>query len=510
MANQHSPNTIAELARKALADNPHLTTPAALADYLRLLHEQVAQANRGATYITCKRVLDKAGVQPSIVDQVLEEATAEEQEEPWRVEDGNFKWSSKQGAFCRAVEEVDEMFFAYSKHGRNKTQVQMINDFGLSNWEWNTLKARLKLQKNSNVFSEYTVSITPKDELEPMMEAKMARRYDRLGPLLERAHTEVAVNQLNKVLLRQDEKQASLQRLALELADQLPVVKYRFVARTNTNYLGGPEHLVVPFADPHVGAQIKQLLNAPRYDERVLYRYADQLIAAVNARHAANVYLAGLGDFIESFSGLNHCNTWLQLDAEKVGAGGIKAALEFVSYLVERIFNVREIWGVSGNHDRTSADNKLDTKGEAAMLLFMLLAERYRKTGVQVLYRYDVLVRVIDNICYLLTHGHLGVGKGDKGLTETIARHRVPGHYCVAILGHLHSRITKLDTDDSRVLHAPSLFTGNTYSSENGWSTLAGFITCENAGGSGYPRVIDEPLYPAAFALNTTAQQSML
>lgn len=411
----------------------------------------------------------------------------------WEVIDGHYSWRNKKGSsFYRAVSDVDEMFYAYSRHGLNLTQVQMLHDFGLSLWEWNTLKVRLLLQKNSNVFSPWTVSITPVEELEAMIEAKVSRRYEKQGPLIERAVHNAAVKQLNKVLAEQNQKDAHTQRLALELSDLLPAVKYRYVARA-PKALAGPEHLVFTVADPHVGAQVKKLLNAPRYNTEVLYAYADQLAERINARGAANVYIAGLGDYIESFQGCNHPNSWLQLDADTTRAGAIRAAADFFGYLLERIYNVKEVWGVSGNHDRTSNDKKEDTKGEAAELLFMLLEARYQKTGVQFIYRYDLLVRTIDNICYILGHSHLGMLQNEKKALETIARHREPGRYCVLLSAHLHTRLVKLDADDSRWVFAPSFFTGNNYSSDGGWSSLAGFLTLEN-GGNNYPRIIDEPL----------------
>ena len=429
---------------------------------------------------------------------VEEEAPGDET--GYRVNDEHYCWQSKKLGltFRRRVVDVDEMFYAYSEHGLNLSQVQMQHDFGLSMWEWNTLKARLMLQKKSNVFSPHTIARTPPGELEATMEAKMSRRYEKQGPLLERAHRNAAVKQLNKVLAEQDGRQARLQQVVAELADLLPAVKYRYVARA-PRATDGPDHLVFTLADPHVGAEVKRLLNAPRYDEAVLYQYADQLIARINARGAAQVYLAGLGDYVESFTGLSHINSWLQMDKEKVRAGGIRAAVAFFAYLIEGIANLVEIWGVSGNHDRASSDKKEDSRGEAAELIFLFLEERYARVGIAVYYRYDLLVREVDGICYILGHSHLNMLANEKKAIETIARHRIPGRYCVLLSAHLHTRIVKLDSDDCRWVFAPSFFTGNNYSSDGGWSTLAGFLTIENAG-SGHPRIVDEPLAIAAFA----------
>ena len=437
---------------------------------------------------------------PAAADPIIVEEEAPGDETGWQVADGHYCWESKKlnKAFRRRVADVDEMFYAYSLHGLNLSQVQMLNDFGLSMWEWNTLKARLMLQKQSNVFSPHTVASTPPAQLEAMMEAKMARRYERQGPLIERAHRNAAVKQLNKVLAEREGRDTRLQQMVSELADLLPTVKYRYVARA-PRATNGPGHLVFTLADPHIGAQVKKLLNAPRYNREVLYQYADQLIERINARGAANVYLAGLGDYAESFTGLSHINSWLQMDHEVVRAGAVRACVEFFAYLIEGIYNLKEVWGVSGNHDRVSADKKEDSRGEAADIIFMFLEERYAKVGIAIHYRYDLLVREVDSLCYILGHSHLNMLANEKKAIETIARHRVPGRYCVLLSAHLHTRIVKLDSDDCRWVFAPSFFTGNNYSSEGGWSTLAGFLTIENSG-QNLPRIVDEPLSVAAFA----------
>lgn len=443
-----------------------------------------------------------AGEIPLVVPVIVVDVEKEkgDGEAGYQVIDEHYTWKNKATGrvFKRRVVDVDEMFFSYSMHGLNKTQVQMLQDFGLSMWEWNTLKGRLLLQKLSNVFSPFTVTNTPPAELEAMMEAKMARRYEKQGPLIERAHRNAAVKELNKVMARLGERETRLQMLTAELADLLPAIKYRYAARA-PKAINGPEHLVFTLADPHVGAQVRKITNAPRYDKEVLYQYADQLIERINAKGAAKVYLAGLGDYIESFSGMNHANSWLQMDAEVTRAGAIRAAVEFISYLVEGIYNIVEIWGVSGNHDRTSADKKEDGRSEAAEIIFMFLTERYQKVGIEVVYKYDLLVRAVGGICYILGHSHLNMLANEKKALETISRHRVPGLYCVLLSAHLHTRIVKLDSDDCRWVFAPSFFTGNNYSSDGGWSSLAGFLTIENSG-QNYPRITDEPLSVAAFA----------
>jgi hypothetical protein len=80
------------------------------------------------------------------------------------------------------------------------------------------------------------------------------------------------------------------------------------------------------------------------------------------------------------------------------------------------------------------------------------------------------------------------------------------GKFNFVMEGHLHSRIQKLnaktvqnfkiiddDNKDCRRQVCPSLFTGNTYSEQGGWSTTPGFLITES-NGSGKPIVHDYSL----------------
>lgn len=59
-------------------------------------------------------------------------------------------------------------------------------------------------------------------------------------------------------------------------------------------------------------------------------------------------------------------------------------------------------------------------------------------------------------------------------------------------MAHLHTRKILADSMMYRVMHCPSMFTGNDYSKGLGFTTLSGFtfITIKN----GYPVVTDIPI----------------
>ena len=74
-------------------------------------------------------------------------------------------------------------------------------------------------------------------------------------------------------------------------------------------------------------------------------------------------------------------------------------------------------------------------------------------------------------------------------------RFSLPFCFTILLTAHLHSRMVKLDSHNKRHLVVPSLFTGNAYSENLGFTSTAGFLQISNDG-HGFPRVIDETLRP--------------
>lgn len=253
-------------------------------------------------------------------------------------------------------------------------------------------------------------------------------------------------------------------------------------------------------ADFHFGAYIDDLIRSDKFSIAILSDYLDQVVDKINSQKKAHVHLALLGDFIESFTGLNHRNSWKGLGK---GMFGINATILCFEILMERLIlrikNLRAIYIVSGNHDRVTSERDLDPRGEVAQLLAYMFDRElnHGSSGVKVKYDAMVLSEVINGVSYVFTHGHHGFSK--KEIHKVIFDHGKQGMYNVLAMGHLHSRQTKksyskrqfqvdgvdvvqLDESDSRTIVVPSLFTGNFYSEALGFSSSAGFAWIENNG----------------------------
>jgi len=108
-----------------------------------------------------------------------------------------------------------------------------------------------------------------------------------------------------------------------------------------------------------------------------------------------------------------------------------------------------------------------------------------------------LLNKKIDNIGYVVTHGHLAISK--KEISKVLFDYGFQGIYNVYAKAHLHTRETKktmryknmkykdintivLDSSDYRAVTIAPMFTGNFYSEGLGYSSSAGLTHFVNNG----------------------------
>lgn len=253
---------------------------------------------------------------------------------------------------------------------------------------------------------------------------------------------------------------------------------------------------VVGTADFHFGAYVDDLLRSDKFNIEVLVQYLEQAAATINQKRYKEVHITLLGDFIESFTGLNHRNSWKGLGKGMYGMNSIILCYEILmESFVGRINNVAGIYLVSGNHDRVTSEKENDAKGEVGELLAYLFKKDLPTTTV--MYHPMVLSVTIDGIQYVLTHGHLPFAQ--KELSKILFDYGRQGIYNVLVQGHKHTRhvtktvkrkqyewnnytVVQLDEADYRAIILPPMFTGNFFSESLGFSSSAGFALMENNG----------------------------
>ena len=399
-------------------------------------------------------------------------------------------WKYKNGEVRITVAQLDNIFYQYSKHGLNMTQVLVQNEHGFSALEWQSLKRIFDLVKNSDVFSPYSLSkVTGKDATK-MIASKMAERYT---PKNMRA---VIVYEDNKQRRKAYDKaikhEAGLdyRRQVFEtgLLDYVTKAKKAPLVRKTVGAKDG--HAIVHVCDLHVGANIEEERNLPAFNPGVVAKQLMDIAKRVNKNKPRHVTLVINGDMIETFTGLNHMNSWKNID-ERYGYGvsAVIKATELLKGFISAVHNVDRVVLISGNHDRVTSNNKEDVKGEVAMWIHHILQETFRKM-FPVEWSKDVGSSEIDGCGFVFTHGHLGISK--KNPDHIVNQYGFKDVFNLVIMAHLHTRKVLADHFHNRTIHAPSIFTGNDYSKNLGYSSRAGFlyITVENC----LPVVVDYSL----------------
>ena len=258
-----------------------------------------------------------------------------------------------------------------------------------------------------------------------------------------------------------------------------------------------PKEGVLKWADLHFGAHIRNLLLTKDYDSEILERGLLESVCEMNNFGFKKSHVHINGDLIESFSGLNHINSWMSMNPEEIGPKAVILCCESLHRALSRINNLGKIKIVAGNHDRTSKANDEDVKGGAAELIAWGLT----LMGYDVEFHPYITTHLVEGINHINLHGDKGISK--RSTKDIIWDYGIKGKYNFVFEAHLHSLIEKMsatqrdkfkvvkdDSIDHRRMHLQSFFTGNYYSETLNFNSNAGYcIVWDN--GKGQPQVFN-------------------
>lgn len=243
---------------------------------------------------------------------------------------------------------------------------------------------------------------------------------------------------------------------------------------------------LIAISDLHIGAKTnkkKGVINTRDFDIGVLTNYMAECVRRINSLKKEEVVICILGDLVETITGLNHLNSWQELDENAHHGNAIIMAYEIISKFLSSINNLDSVYMVSGNHDRITSNKDEDSRGDVSLLVSYMLQRDFN-----VHYHPMINNVVYDGISYIMTHGHHRIIK--RPMAKVILDYGSQKHYNVILSGHLHSRMSKRDhlsvdyvVEDSynyRGIVVPPLFTGNFYSERNGWTSTPGFTYIES------------------------------
>jgi len=144
----------------------------------------------------------------------------------------------------------------------------------------------------------------------------------------------------------------------LEIKEILTTELEKCIKHTSTS-VAGNEVANIIIGDPHLGAYINGLVNTKDFSIPILIDYIEDIVVKVNKRGFSEVNVMFLGDMIESFTGLNHKNSWKGLQKGMIGAEVIKFSVKiWHEKFLSKITNLKKVKLVAGNHDRLTSDKE--------------------------------------------------------------------------------------------------------------------------------------------------------
>lgn len=387
----------------------------------------------------------------------------------YQVINGVYNWETGYGVVQLPVEQVDQMFFEFSRHGMNKSSQQIVSDWNMEWWQWHSLKSRLRLYKDSNIFSPHTVSITPKVELARMIEAKMSELYEKTSLIVERQYNKQTLKEARRIIERKQLRDHITADIIEHLHETIEINSFPVYQIDPPSTKQRETGCVIAFGDLHLG------LVSDGLDEDVIRERIDQIAEVFTSRAFSEVKVVILGDLIESFTGMTKGDTWQNLSVIGYGADIILTAVDVLAQLIAKISAYCpkvEVYAIPGNHDRMTNNKDEDPIGQIGMLIYKL-AEK-ATPGVD--WR-------IAPICQSFEHNETEfiVMHGDKAMSklsgaEIAMKYGKTDRFKVILRGHYHHRQILEDTTDYRYITIPSIVGETPFSKRLGAASRPGFV----------------------------------
>lgn len=345
------------------------------------------------------------------------------------------------------------LFDAYSDwDGQPATINEICRSFEISRPYFNELRTVFGLTHDKEPFTDE--EILNRDEKDLVADAVQKRRF-------------AIHQQFEKEKWRETKKDAeSYQKIMQRIYETLtpynpPSIKVKSV-HTPAEKVANDVTLV--FTDMHNGADTRGIDDAPReYHSGIVTELLQQMASDIKHYYKYDrVSVMFLGDAIESATGLNHKNTWKNLEKGMYGSRVIFDTRDKFAMLASDL-GVSRMSFVTGNHGRQSAANDLDQRGEFEQIIYRMVDEMLE--DVEVKYHTRAISMPMRTINLIGLHGDKKLIKQDAGYI--IRKYGDPNVYNLIIYGHIHKLEVKQDTEFYRVETCSALVPGADYALDN-------------------------------------------
>lgn len=405
----------------------------------------------------------------------------------YRFLNNTYVWEARGKLISIGVELADKLFFEFSKHGLDLSQNAVRLENGIELKQWYSLKNRLQLYKDSDIFAPETRKGLTSKEYKELAEKKISELDAYKKKAVKNVYDKFHIDNSKKWRDEANRKSFVHEKILDELSEWLEArPKYVEIA---VNPKANHEHIIAATADWHNGAETRSQYNTPKYSPDVVKSLVSAFSDRVNSYQAKEVTLAFLGDYIETWMGLNHPNSWQGIAAGYYGAKVVQETIEnLFEPIIKNVANVKRIIAVGGNHDRGTNSNKEDVKSEIATLMFYMLQRLYPE--IEIIYDPFCINPDLGNIRFILQHGNFNSTNKSETLVNDYGDYQ---KFNLILSADKHTRAIPTDAWNRRHVKVPPMFTGNFYSTGHGFSSVAGcLIIKEN---NGLPDIEDVSFY---------------
>lgn len=374
--------------------------------------------------------------------------------------------------------ELDELFYAYSDKGLNLSSYEIRMRFDISAKVWNSIKHRFELYKSSNVFSPETIKQAKKaNKLEEIIETQIKKANENTQLLVEKKWEKELRREYKKVISTEYNKNYIADRVIEGVIDCLDDIKSEAQRKETIKFSGfDSKEVTIVLTDLHIGVQYKHPILKTEYNDEIVLKRLLDIAAEINTRKAAKVNIVFLGDYIESFSGLNHMDSWKALSTDGWGAAVVYKTYTILKRFLMSLNGELNVYAIGGNHDRASNSKDIESVSQISKLIFTFLKETLDK-NIKINYSDNISVFESGGVNYILTHGDKSISK--KSAEKLILDYGNNKLFNVLLQGHLHEPSILGISNKYLSIVCPSILSMNPFAEQAGYVNNGGWVEIE-------------------------------
>lgn len=443
--------------------------------------------------IISKQLLTKE----SFKTEKIGEKTNLDNNPPYNVKDNTYYWTSKykvDGELINKKWEIDvhladKLFFEYSKYGMDLTalQTRIRNDISIEHWH--SLKNRLSLYKESDIFSPHSRNKLTASEYQNLVDEKLEQLHLFQKRIVVDRYQEHIAKKGKKAIKVANNKRFVIESILQEIYNWEETRKDKTVKLSyNNSKKFDYQHITLCLSDLHLGVELFENYNRIGYNTDDFIEIIKKIVDRVNSYRSKSVSLVIAGDIIHSWTGNMHEGMFKDMDKYMLGTKGAFKIIEILEeHLIGKINNLIEVISVSGNHDRYSDNYKQDPEGEIAEMIMRIIERDYRGNKNLKFYHDNYLLsKQLSDWNLILLHGNTRTENKQEGLIHDYGK---PGMFNLILSGDKHTRGCLFDTSYSRHVRIPSIYTGDNYSTKSGYSSTPGCLIIHSE--FGIPQITD-------------------